>query len=236
MNEENIEYPIRINRYLALKGVSVRREADKLVEQKLVKINGRVARLGDKVYAGDVVDFSNVAARDYHYIAFNKPIGVVTHTPQDEDKSIKDVYRSRYDLFPVGRLDKESDGLIILTDDGRITDRLLNPENEHEKEYAVKVNKKISGDFRRLMSKGVVIEGYKTKPSVLIPTGEKSFRLIIQEGKKHQIRRMCTALGYEVSALRRTRIMNITLGGLASGEGRELKGKELGIFLKNLGI
>ncbi len=258
--EKDIEYPLRINRYLALKGFFTRRGADELIAQGRVKINGRVAKLGDKMHAGDVVDVGKTIQKNYVYFAYYKPVGIVTHTPQGDDKAIADVFKitaqqsspqavrhsslQAEKLFPLGRLDKESEGLIILTNDGRITDRLLNPEYTHEKEYLVKVNKPINGEFVRRMTKGVVIDGstklttgaYRTKPAMLQISGDKAFRLIIVEGKKHQIRRMCTALGYEVVSLRRMRIMNIELRGLHAGEGRKLAGKELDIFLKNLGI
>jgi 23S rRNA pseudouridine2604 synthase len=235
---ENIDYPIRINRYLALKGIAARREADELIKAGKVKINGKRARLGDQVHAGDDVTAVARPAKDLIYIAYNKPKEIVTHTPQRGERSIADELQSKFKekLFPLGRLDKNSEGLIILTNDGRITDRLLNPEYGHEKEYLVKVNKPMNGDFSRRIQKGVFIEGYRTKEAIFEPTGEKSFRLIITEGKKHQIRRMCTALGYEVVALRRVRIMNIKLGYLPAGKFRKLEGKELDTFLKNLGI
>jgi len=236
MEDKKIEYPIRINRYLALKGYFTRRGADELITQKRVKINGRVAKLGDKVHAGDVVDMEKGSKKNYVYFAYYKPEGIVTHTPQEGERSIAQVFKYKENLFPLGRLDKNSEGLIILTNDGRITDRLLNPDYGHEKEYLVKVNKNIDREFVRRMTKGVPIEGYKTKPADFHQMGEKNFRLIIIEGKKHQIRRMCAALGYEVIWLKRVRIMNVTLGNLRAGEGRELKGKELEIFLKNLGL
>lgn len=243
---ERIEYPIRINRYLALKGVAARREADALIRAGKVKINGRKARLGDQVHAGDEVRAEARPAEDLKYVAYNKPKGIVTHTPQEGERSISDEIGRKFKekLFPLGRLDKESDGLIILTNDGRITGRLLDPEYGHEKEYIVRVNKSLDGDFIRRMKKGVFIGGsagsapggYKTKPAILEPTGERSFRLILTEGKKHQIRRMCTALGYEVVSLRRVRIMNVKLGYLPAGGFRILGGRELALFLKNLGV
>ena len=237
MEDKKIEYPIRINRYLALKGYFTRRGADELIFQKRVKINGAIAKLGDKVKEGDKVDVSASGPRKtFVYYAYYKPEGIVTHTPQEGERSIAQAFKSNETLFPLGRLDKNSEGLIILTNDGRVTDRLLNPEYGHEKEYLVKVNKPIDREFVRRMTKGVPIEGYKTKPAHFDQMGDKNFRLIITEGKKHQIRRMCTALGYEVIWLKRVRIMNVTLGNLRAGEGRQLKGKELEIFLKNLGL
>lgn len=233
-----IEYPVRINRYLALKGIAARREADELIKAGKVKINGRKARLGDQVRAGDEVQAVARPSKELIYIAYNKPKEIVTHTPQEGERSIGDEINSKFKekLFPLGRLDKNSEGLIILTNDGRITDRLLNPDYGHEKEYLVKVNKPVNGEFVRHIQKGVYIEGYKTKEAILLPEGVKNFRLILTEGKKHQIRRMCTALGYEVISLKRLRIMNIKLGSLGAGKFKELEGKELEIFLKNLGI
>ena len=243
---EEINYPVRINRYLALKGIAARREADELIRAGKVKINGRRARLGDQVHVGDEVAAVARPAKDLIYIAYNKPKEIVTHTPQRGERSIADEIQSKFKekLFPLGRLDKNSEGLIILTNDGRITDRLLNPEYGHEKEYLVKVNKSLNGDFVRRIQKGVYIDGstglttggYKTKPAILIKEGERNFRLILTEGKKHQIRRMCTALGYEVVSLKRMRIMNIKLGYLPAGKFKKLEGKELDTFLKNLGI
>lgn len=238
---ENLNYPLRINRYLALKGIAARREADELIKAGKVKINGKKARLGDQVYKGDDVQASARPAQELIYLAYNKPKEIVTHTPQRDERSIADELQKVYGersraIFPLGRLDKNSEGLIILTNDGRATDRLLNPEYGHEKEYMVKVNKSLNGDFVRRIQKGLFIEGYKTKPAILIKEGERNFRLILTEGKKHQIRRMCTALGYEVVSLKRVRIMNIKLGYLPAGKFKKLEGKELATFLKNLGI
>ena len=139
-------------------------------------------------------------------------------------------------VFPLGRLDKNSQGLILLTDDGRVTDRLLNPENAHEKEYAVKVKDKLRSSFEAKMEKGVNIEGYVTKPCKVEIVNENSFKVILTEGKKHQIRRMCVALFQEVSDLKRVRIENITLGSLKPGAHRAIEGAELALFLKRLGL
>ena len=140
------------------------------------------------------------------------------------------------EFFPVGRLDKKSHGLIILTNDGRITDKLLNPKFEHEKEYAVRVNKPVTNIFIKIMQNGVQLEDFMTKPCKLKRTSEKEFRIILTEGKKHQIRRMCTNLGFEVADLKRVRIMNIKIGNLATGKHKEISGSELDKFLGDLGI
>ncbi len=233
--EEKIKYPIRINKYLAYKKICARREADELISQKKVKINGRIAVLGDKVLEKDKVVVEN-SKKNLVYLAFNKPKGIITHTPQNGESEIKDILQIK-GVFPVGRLDKSSSGLIILTNDGRLTDRLLNPEYEHEKEYIVKVNKQIENLFLKKMSEGVKLDdGYVTKKCRVTKISSERFSIILTEGKKHQIRRMCDALGYGVVHLERRRIMNIKLGSLQAGDFREIRGKESADFLQLLGL
>jgi 23S rRNA pseudouridine2604 synthase len=234
--EEEIKYPVRINKYLAHQKICARREADELILQKKVKINGRIAVLGDKVQKSDNVAVSNFK-KDLVYLAFNKPKGVITHTPQNGEKEIKDILKFKEKVFPVGRLDKNSCGLIILTNDGRLTDRLLNPEYSHEKEYIVKVNKSIDNSFLKKMSEGVKLDdGYITKKCSVKKISLERFSIILTEGKKHQIRRMCDGLGYGILNLERRRIMNIKLGSLQPGDYREIKGYELSEFLKSTGL
>ncbi len=216
-------YPMRINKYLALKKISTRRGADELVRQNKVYINGKLAELGDKVSANDRVEVKGVQTKNYLYFAYNKPIGIETGSP-------------RADLFPLGRLDKASHGLIILTNDGRITDRLLNPKYAHEKEYLVKTSNKLRSSFKQKMEAGVNIEGYNTKKCKVKILNEQAFRIILTEGKKHQIRRMCSALFQEVADLKRERIMNIKLNKLPPNAMREIKGEELAIFLESIGF
>lgn len=232
----NIAYPMRINRYLAQIGEATRREADRLIEEKKVSVNGRIARLGDMVQQGDAVKIKNSAPREYAYLAYYKPQGIITHSPGPDEKSIEDVLRGKTKdrVFPIGRLDKDSQGLIILTNDGRITEKLLSPDKEHEKEYVVTVDKPVTGRFLRHLERGVDIEGYRTKPSTAKEAGEQKFSIIITEGKKHQIRRMCAAEGYVVRDIKRVRIMNIELGSLQSGQFRTIKGEELKKFLAAL--
>lgn len=233
--EKTIAYPMRINKYLAMKRIASRREADKFIEQRKVMINGRVAVLGDKVNEGDVVETKDLNKRNV-YLAFNKPKGIITHSPQGEEKEISEIIKYPKEVFALGRLDKDSQGLIILTNDGLITDRLLNPENAHEKEYVVMTDKSISSEFLRIMKKGVKLDdGYITKKCSIAKLADRTFSIILTEGKKRQIRRMCESLGYRVMDLKRIRIMNIELGKLKSGELREIKGKELEEFLKELG-
>jgi 23S rRNA pseudouridine2604 synthase len=232
-----MEYPMRINKYLASKNICSRREADELVRLGKVKINGKKAVLGDKILENDKVELLKNYQKKLVYFAYNKPIGIVTHSPQNSEKSILDVINFPYKVFPVGRLDKDSWGLILLSNDGRITDKILNPKKEHEKEYHVRVNKIISESFLNKMPRGVRLDdGYKTKECKVQKINEAMFSIILTEGKKRQIRRMCTTLGFAVSDLKRIRIMNIELGKLKPGEMREIKGKELEEFLKKLNI
>ncbi len=233
--QEKIKYPIRINRYLALKGVVSRREADELIKKGLVLVNDKKAILGDKVLEEDEVRVNAKSFKQLIYLAYNKPIGIVTHSPQANEQSIQDVLQYSENVFPLGRLDKNSWGLIILTNDGRVTDRLLNPEHNHEKEYRVRVDKPLKESFVNKMSKGVLLEdGYKTKECNIKLLNDFLFSIILTEGKKRQIRRMCTALGYAVIDLKRVRIMNIKIKNIKSGQVREIKGNEQKIFLKSL--
>ncbi len=234
MDAEKPLYPMRINKYLAMKKYCTRREADEVIKKGKVFINGKLAVLGDKVSERDVVDVK-WRAKNHRYFAYNKPCGVITHSPQDEEEDISMLVPLK-DVFPVGRLDKDSYGLIILTDDGRITDALLNPEHEHEKEYEVTCLVDLPRDFKEKMEKGVDIGDSVTKPCKVKMTGARTFSIMLGEGKKHQIRRMCGAFGQSAIDLKRTRIMNIKLARLAPGEYRAIQGRELSEFLKALGF
>lgn len=233
-------YPMRINKYLALAGYTTRRGADELIAKGRVRINGRVAVLGDKVTESDDVEVATGRrSKGHRYFAYYKPRGVVTHSAQGTDTDIKkELLRNREleGTFPVGRLDKDSYGLILLTDDGRVTDRLLNPDKEHEKEYVVRTKQKLRANFKERAAAGIAIEGYTTKPAHVRITGEKSFAITLTEGKKHQIRRMVVATFNEVEELKRTRIMNVRLGNMKPGEYRAIEGDELQVFLKSLGL
>lgn len=234
---EEITYPIRINRYLFLKGYCSRREADRLIEKGQIKINGKIALIGQKIDEKDKVEISKKVeqiAEDRVYLAFNKPRGIVTHDPQEGQESIEDVLKYPKKVFPLGRLDKESEGLILLTNDGRITNALLNPEENHEKEYLVEVNHRLSLDAIKKIENGVIIDKYKTKPAKIKKITPREFHIILTEGKKHQIRRMCSALNLEVVSLKRIRVMSIKLGNLKPGQYREMKGAELKKFLSDL--
>ena len=218
---------MRINQYLAWQKHSTRRGGDKLVEDKKVFINGRLAVHGDKVQANDKVEVvKNKSQKPYLYFAYHKPRGLSTEEINPPQKG----------TFPLGRLDKASHGLMIFTNDGRITDRLLNPNYDHEKEYIIKTAEKLRSNFKKNMEAGVNIEGYITKKCRVEILDEFTFRITLTEGKKHQIRRMCSALFQQVRDLKRVRIMNILLGKLSSGSYRPIERKELEDFLKSLGL
>lgn len=230
------KYPMRINKYLAFKNIASRREADSLIQNKKVFINGKLAVLGDQVQENDKVEVKNFKKKNI-YLAFYKPRGIATHSSQENEKSIKDIIHFSENVFPIGRLDKDSHGLIILTNNGLITDKLLNPENFHEKEYIVKVDQKIKDSFLNRMQRGVKLDdGYLTQECKIKQLSEKTFSIILTEGKKRQIRRMCDACGYRVLDLKRIRVMNVKLQDLKSGNYRQIIGKEESDFLKELGL
>lgn len=229
----------RINKYLAEHGYSTRRGADTLIAEGKVTINGRVAKLGDRVAEGANVEVRGHDTKAFVYLAYYKPRGVVTHGAQGDEKEIKDLLARTHpelEVFPVGRLDKNSHGLILLTNDGRIVEPLLSPEHTHEKEYRVTVNERLRADFAELMSKGVDIGDYLTKPCTVKRLDKHTFTIILTEGKNHQIKRMASALGYTVRDLKRTRIMHIRLRRMRPGTFRYIKGEELMILLQSLGI
>lgn len=227
-------FPMRINKYLALKKYTTRRGADILISKKQVFLNGGLAVLGDMIYENDVVEVRlQKKPEPLKYYAYNKPIGVITHSAQRGEREIKHVIDLR-GVFPIGRLDKESHGLIILTNDGRITKRLLSPSYNHEKEYIVKTKNELRSNFKDKMEAGVKIDAEKTRTCKVTILNSKTFRVILTEGKKHQIRRMCVALFQEVYDLQRTRVMNIELHTLPTGKYREIVGEELHDFLHSL--
>lgn len=207
---------IRINKYLAEQGYASRREADRLVEAGHVKINGQVAELGDHVSPKDKVEV-NLPATKKIYLAYHKPRGEATEeiVPPREGSGTK--------LFPIGRLDKDSEGLLIFTNDGRLTDKLIGDKTHVEKEYLVRVDKKLDGLDLKRMSEGVKIENYLTKPAEASRLDDHTLRIIVTEGKKHQLRRMCAALGYQVKRLKRIRIDRIRLGKQLPGTFREIE-------------
>ena len=237
----NIQYPIRINRYLALNNYATRTQADEFIKKGLITINGRKAVLGDKVEKDDkVVVNSKKIKNDYVYYAYNKQVGISTN-PDVGSKDILQVTKFPVKVFPVGRLDKDSHGLMLMTNDGRVTDRLLSPIYVHEKEYVVKVEPNFSDSFVKLMKGGVHFDGYVSRKCLVSRAknakGQESkdtFHIILTEGKKRQIRRMCEALHHNVVDLKRIRIMNIELPKIKPGEYKEITGQELDTLLKSL--
>lgn len=225
---------VRINKYLRDKGLATRREADKLIDIGKVLINGKRAKLGDLVYENDEVSLKNVEEKRLVYYAYNKPVGVTTVGKQPGEKEIKDVIQFPFKVFPLGRLDKDSSGLIIITNDGRITEKLLDGKYSHEKEYVVKVDHNIEHNFMVKLRDGVRLGKEITKKAKVRKIENKIFEIIITEGKNRQIRRMCTSLNYQVRELKRIRVMNILLGKLKPNTYREIKGKELDDFLKEV--
>lgn len=229
-------FPIRINKYLAEKGMCSRREADRLIGEDKIKINGRKAELGAMVEKGDKVEIGE-RFKELVYIAYNKPAGIVTNCPQNGERSIADILKLERDVFPVGRLDKDSRGLILLTNDGRMTDKLLNPKNYHEKEYEVEVDRKLKETDLKRFRGGITLDGgFVTKKCKARKINDHVFSIILTEGKNRQIRRMCAALGYGVVELRRTRIMNIRIESMHEGHYKILSGEKLEELLFELGL
>ena len=221
----------RINKYLSEAGYCSRRAADKLILAGCVTINGTTAELGSKVDLNDLVlvDGKSIIKKDdnYVYIAFNKPIGIVCTTDTKAEKdNIIDYINFPIRIFPIGRLDKPSEGLILLTNDGDIVNKILRARNNHQKEYVVRVNRPISQEFVRKMSSGVPILDTVTQPCTVEKLDKFTFRIILTQGLNRQIRRMCEYLGYEVTKLKRIRIMNIHLD-LPVGNWRNLTATEL---------
>lgn len=221
----------RINKYLSEVGFCSRRAADKLIEQGKVTINGKAPEMGTKIVDGDEVRVNGKLISDSKsknvYIAFNKPVGIVCTTDTGVEKdNIIDYINYPKRIFPIGRLDKPSEGLIFLTDDGDIVNKILRARNHHEKEYMVTVNKPIQPGFAEKMSKGIPILGTVTRRCEVEVLSKFRFRIVLTQGLNRQIRRMCEYLGYRVTKLKRTRIMNVGLD-MPVGKWRDLTEKEL---------
>jgi pseudouridine synthase len=231
--QEVSEYPMRLNRWLALRGIATRRAADELIVAGKVRVNGQIAVVGQKVSAEDTVEVSSRSSRRSRYFAYYKPRGIITHSPQRGERSISDIL-SLPKVFPVGRLDKESEGLIMLTDDGRVTERLLHPRFVHEKEYVVDVRERLPANIGRLLERGIESEGEWLAAKRAIPNSPRRVTVVLTEGKKHQIRRMLGTLHLTVERLCRVRIMGVRIGTLRPGEYRELVGVEREHFLRAL--
>ena len=229
---------IRINKFFTEQGICSRRDADRLVESGVITINGRVAKLGDQVEASDVIAREGQIlpwGRAPLYIKYHKPVGVTTTSESHVPRNIIAEIRHPERIFPIGRLDKDSSGLILLTNDGNIVNEILRTEFGHEREYLVQVNRPFDQAFLDRMAGGVVILGSQTKPCRMSRAGPDRFRIILTEGRNRQIRRMCQALGYRVIMLHRTRIMHITVNGLSTGEWKELTRQERDQLLKAVG-
>ncbi|CAM1364059.1 23S rRNA pseudouridine(2604) synthase [Tenacibaculum sediminilitoris] len=228
---ENIsENSINLNKYISSTGICSRREAERFITEGRVTINGKPTQLGNRVYEGDLVKIDGKPLKPKPktiYIALNKPIGIVCTTDSKERKNIVKFVGHPQRLFPIGRLDKPSEGLIFLTNDGDIVNKILRAGNNHEKEYIVSVNKPFDERFIERMSNGIPILGTVTKKCKVERVNDTSFKITLIQGLNRQIRRMCEYLGYEVKKLKRTRIMNVTLGNLKVGEWRELSSKEM---------
>lgn len=221
---------IRINKFLSEAGICSRREADRYIEEGKVKIDGVLALMGSKVSKDNIVTFCDKPVKKEEklaLIAFNKPEGIVCTTDHREPNNIIDYLNYGMRIYPIGRLDKDSEGLILLTNDGNIVNKILRAENHHEKEYIVTVNKEITVEFLKKMSSGIPILDTVTKPCVINQIDKYTFRIILTQGLNRQIRRMCEYLDYRVTNLRRIRIMNIQLGRLKTGDFRNVTDKEI---------
>ncbi|MDN9009331.1 23S rRNA pseudouridine(2604) synthase RluF [Brevibacillus laterosporus] len=228
---------MRINKFISETGYCSRREADKLIEAGRVTINGVVAELGSQADSQDDVKIDGKALgikKAAIYIALNKPVGITCTTERHIKGNIIDFVNHPERIFPIGRLDKDSEGLILLTNDGDIVNKILRAENNHDKEYIVTVDKPITDSFLKGMASGVRILGTTTKPCQVYRINERSFRIILTQGLNRQIRRMCQVFGYKVQRLQRIRIMNIHLDGIKKGEWRDVTTKELNQLLQNL--
>ena len=231
-------HTIRINKFFTEHGICSRREADRLIESGVITINGRVAKLGDQVSSNDVIARAGRVipwAKADLYIKYHKPVGVTTTSESHVPRNIIAEIGHRERIFPIGRLDKDSSGLILLTNDGDIVNEILRAEFGHEREYLVQVDRPFDQSFLDHLSRGVVILGSRTKPCRTMRMGRDQFRIILTEGRNRQIRRMCRTLGYRVMTLHRTRIMHITVNGLSAGSWKELTSPEREELLRAVG-
>lgn len=227
----------RLNKYISESGICSRRDADRFVEQGNVYINGKRASVGDQVVAGDAVKVNGQLIEprepdDFIFIALNKPVGIVSTTESSEKNNIVDFVRHSLRIFPIGRLDKDSQGLIFLTNNGDLVNKVLRAGNNHEKEYLVTVNKPLTDSVIEGLAGGVPMLGKMTKKCPVTKVAPTVFNITLVQGLNRQIRRMCEHFGYEVVKLERTRIMNVSLKGLPVGDWRDLTPKELTVLLK----
>lgn len=231
-------HTIRINKFFTEQGICSRREADRLIESGVITINGRVAKLGDQVEPADIIAREGLVipwGQTTLYIKYHKPVGVTTTSESHVARNIIAEIGHPERIFPIGRLDKDSSGLILLTNDGDIVNDILRTEFGHEREYLVRVDRPFDRPFLDQMSRGVVILGSQTKPCRMVRVSDDRFRIVLTEGRNRQIRRMCHALGYRVITLHRTRIMHITVEGLRVGQWKELTTQERKQLLAAIG-
>ena len=229
----------RLNKYISESGICSRREADRYIEQGNVFINGKRAQIGDQVKAGDEVKVNGQLlepqdAEEFIFIALNKPVGIVSTTESSDKNNIVDFVNHSSRIFPIGRLDKDSQGLIFLTSNGDLVNKILRAGNNHEKEYLVTVNKPITDEFIAGLSNGVPMLGVTTKKCKVVKESTFVFNITLVQGLNRQIRRMCEYFNYEVTKLNRSRIMNISLKGLPVGDWRELQEDELKTLLDSI--
>ena len=228
---------MRLNKYLSDVGVFSRREADRLIEAGRVKVDGELALMGQKVLPSQSIEIDGKSIKKEEekvLLAFNKPKGIVCTTSKKDKDNIIDFINYGKRIYPIGRLDKDSEGLILLTNQGELVDKILRGSNYHEKEYVVTVNKKITPEFLRAMGSGVPILDTVTRPCEIEQIDTRTFRIILTQGLNRQIRRMCEYFDYRVVDLKRVRVMNIRLGRLKSGTYRRIAGTELEELLKLL--
>lgn len=226
-----MEESVRINKYLSEAGICSRREADRQIEMQRVTINGRAAMAVERVFPGDVVMYGNkLVSREEEVIliAVNKPEGIVCTAEKREKDNIVDFIKYPKRIYPIGRLDKKSHGLLLMTNQGDLVNKMMRSGNYHEKEYIVKVNREVTKEFLRELAEGVYLEELDatTRPCKVEKVGRRSFRIILTQGLNRQIRRMCEAFGYRVVDLKRVRIMNIHLGDLREGAYRKVTREE----------
>lgn len=229
----------RLNKYISASGICSRRDADRFIEQGNVFINGKRAEVGHQVFPGDTVKVNGQLveapeADDFVFIVLNKPVGIVSTTETSEKNNIIDFVGHSLRIFPIGRLDKDSQGLIFLTSNGDLVNKVLRAGNNHEKEYLVTVNKPITDDFITGLAGGVPMLGKMTKKCPVKKVSSTVFSITLVQGFNRQIRRMCEHFGYEATKLERTRIMNVNLKGVPVGDWRDLTEKELSLLLKSV--
>ena len=234
--KKSVDEQIRLNKFLSDAGYCSRREADRLVEQGVVKVNGKTAVMGQKVTINDsiMVKGKNISREEEQIlIALNKPVGIECTTDLNNPDNIVDFINFDKRIYPIGRLDKNSQGLILLTNDGSIVNNILKGSNSHEKEYVVTVDKPVTDDFIKKMSTGVRIIDQVTRPCKVAKVKKHVFNIVLTQGLNRQIRRMCGELGYNVQKLKRIRIMNIELGNLPVGQYRKVTDSELKELMRN---